>query len=115
MKTENMPSSLDLERLNTINDVGSYHEMADGTRVPLSLVNSTAPDFRIPASYDVSDLDFNPSREDGYDPQIAHFLSLCMKLVYEEDIVIEVGFDTGACQTFACCPFGFCCTDRSQT
>ena len=63
--------------------------MADGTRIPLSLVNSTAPDFRLPSSYKLSDLPFS-LKEPGYNAQTAHFLSLCMKLVYEEDVVIQV-------------------------
>ena len=63
--------------------------MADGTKIPLSLVNSTAPDFRLPSSYKLSELPFT-LEEPGYDSQIAHFLSLCMKVVYEEDVVIQV-------------------------
>lgn len=63
--------------------------MADGTRIPLSLVNSTAPDFRLPTSYKLSELPFD-LEEPGYNTQLAHFLSLCMKLVYEEDVVIQV-------------------------
>jgi len=64
--------------------------MADGRRVPLSMVNNTAPDFSIPGAYNPAELPFGLPRGSGYNPNVAHFMALCMKVVYEEEEVIRV-------------------------
>lgn len=73
-------------------DTGSYHELPSGRRIPLSLVNNTAPSFDLPETYRAASLPFGQSRGAGYDRNVAHFLGLCMKVVYEEPAVIEVNF-----------------------
>ena len=72
---------------------------ADGRRLSYSLVNNTAPELSIPAQYSAPGLlpGLKPGGTpgavgvDNYDPCIAHFMSLCMKLVYEKEEVIQVG------------------------
>ena len=57
-----------------------------------SLVNNTSPDFEAgpydPASFPFS-ADWHPERH-AFQPNAAHFMALCMKLVYEQEEVIEV-------------------------
>ena len=58
--------------------------------MPLSLVNNTSPDFSVPSGkYNPAELPFGQPRDVGYDPCIAHFMALCMKLVYEEPEVMQ--------------------------
>ena len=82
---------------------GTWHVTADGQRLSYSLVNNTAPELSIPAQYSAPGLlpGLKPGRAagaagaagvDAYDPCIAHFMSLCMKLVYEKEAVIQVGW-----------------------
>ena len=58
--------------------------------MPISLVNNTGPDFDLPNAYKVTNLAFGAPRGSGYNPDIAQFLALCMKVVYEEPAVIQV-------------------------
>lgn len=69
---------------------GSYHELSSGERIPISLVNNTGPDFSIPSAYKAAELPLGAAKTAVYDPVTAHFLSLCMKLVYEDPVVIQV-------------------------
>ena len=58
-----------------------------------SLVNNTSPDFEAgpyePASFPFS-AEWHPERH-LFRPAVAHFLALCMKLVYEQEELIQVG------------------------
>lgn len=77
---------------------GTWHLTADGRRLSYSLVNNIAPDLSIPAQYSAPGLlpglapgdTAGASGVDNYDPCIAHFMALCMKLVYEKEEVIQV-------------------------
>jgi hypothetical protein len=75
---------------------GKWHYMADGHRVSYSLVNNTAPDFTIPRQYTVeglfSDTGMMEPAGPVHEASIRHFMSLCMKLVYEKEQVIQVRF-----------------------
>jgi hypothetical protein len=59
------------------------------------LVNNAASDFSIPAQYNAINL-LHKNTLKGYDaasdynPQTSHFLALCMKVVYEKELVIKV-------------------------
>ncbi len=72
--------------------------MADGRKLSYSLVNNTAPDFSIPRQYSAqtvldegaAELSNAEGATAGYRPELAHFLSLCMKLVYEKEEVMQV-------------------------
>ena len=74
---------------------GNWHYTADGNRIAYSLVNNAASDFSIPDQYDVQQL-LHKNTLKGYDaasdynPQTSHFLALCMKVVYEKELVIKV-------------------------
>ena len=72
---------------------GKGHVLADGRRIPYSLVNNTAPGFDAPSVYSPADFPFSgpwhPERI-PFQPNVAHFMSLCMKLVYEQSDAIEV-------------------------
>ncbi len=71
---------------------------ADGRKLSYSLVNNTATDFSIPRQYSATEVlaggaeaaDGAAGPSAGYNPAVAHFLSLCMKLVYEEEGIIKV-------------------------
>jgi hypothetical protein len=59
------------------------------------LVNNAASDFCIPAQYNARNLlhkntlkGFNAASD--YNPQTSHFLALCMKVVYEKELIIKV-------------------------
>lgn len=64
--------------------------MPDGRHIPLSLVNNTAPFFELCRQYRLADLFPHDSADSGYDDRVAHFMALCMKIVYEEPEVIQV-------------------------
>ncbi len=72
--------------------------MADGRKLSYSLVNNTSPDFSIPRQYSAplvldegaAGLSSAVGAAAGYRPELAHFLSLCMKLVYEKEEVMLV-------------------------
>ena len=67
--------------------------MPDGRRVSYSLVNNTSPRFDVPPQYTAAAvLPGLAAAERGadYDASVCHFLSLCMKLVYEKEEVIQV-------------------------
>ncbi|CAL5223184.1 g5658 [Coccomyxa viridis] len=72
----------------------NWHYTADGQRIPYSLVNNAASDFSIPPQYNAQKLLHNNTLK-GYDaasdynPQTSHFLGLCMKVVYEKELVIK--------------------------
>lgn len=89
------------EKMCCVPNTGNWHVMADGRKLSYSLVNNTASDFSIPRQYCVRDVLALGSSEDsgfgaanspaeGYSPSVAHFLALCMKLVYEEEDIIRV-------------------------
>lgn len=72
---------------------GTWHYLRKGGRVPYSLVNNTMPHFEAGPGYCASA--FPCRREDGSGPPLRdlrddHFLSLCMKLVYEDPVIIQV-------------------------
>ena len=77
---------------------GSWHVMADGRKLSYSLVNNTSPDFSIPRQYSAAEVLAGGAEVSGdaagpaagYSPSVAHFLSLCMKLVYEGEDIIQV-------------------------
>ena len=77
------------------NCAGNWHYTADGQRISYSLVNNAASDFSIPPQYNAIKLLHNNTLK-GYDaasdynPQTSHFLGLCMKVVYEKELVIKV-------------------------
>lgn len=86
---------------------GNWHYTADGQRIAYSLVNNAASDFSIPPQYNAQKLLHNNTLK-GYDaasdynPQTSHFLGLCMKVVYEKELVIKVRmFAASAQQCFA--------------
>ena len=71
--------------------------MADGRRVSYSLVNNTSPRFDVPPQYLAATVlpDLAAAERLGdYDAFVCHFMSLCMKLVYEKEEVIQVTFFT---------------------
>ena len=74
---------------------GNWHYTADGQRIAYSLVNNAASDFSIPPQYNALKL-LHKNTLKGYDaasdynPQTSHFLALCMKVVYEKELVIKV-------------------------
>ena len=61
--------------------------------MPYSLVNNTSPTFDPPRVYSPAEFPFSgpwhPERL-RFQPNVAHFMSLCMKLVYEQADIIEV-------------------------
>ncbi|BDA50872.1 probable feruloyl esterase A at C-terminar half [Coccomyxa sp. Obi] len=81
---------------------GTWHKLADGRKLSYSLVNNTSPDFSIPRQYSApivldegaSELSNAEGAAAGYRPALAHFLSLCMKLVYEKEEVMQDTVET---------------------
>lgn len=81
--------------MSNVSTAGTWHTMADGSKLSYSLVNNTAPDFSIPRQYSVDKLfalgqGQAPPAGLEYSPAACHFMSLCMKLVYEKKDVIQV-------------------------
>lgn len=72
---------------------GTWHHLQKGGRAAYSLVNNTMPHFEAGPGYCASS--FPSRREAGgglllMDLRDSHFLSLCMKLVYEDPVIIQV-------------------------
>eukprot|EP00884_Botryococcus_braunii_P013693 jgi/Botrbrau1/22324/Bobra.0002s0004.1 len=71
---------------------GTWHHLQKGGRVSYSLVNNTSPHFEAGPGYDPAAF---PHKRDGapvlpdLDLRDTHFLSLCMKLAYEDPDVIQ--------------------------
>ncbi|KAK9825140.1 hypothetical protein WJX81_003571 [Elliptochloris bilobata] len=66
---------------------GAWHTLPDGRRVPLSLVNDTAPTLTPPPQYAPRDFPFGDGR--GFNLSASHLLALSMRLIYEREEVVQ--------------------------
>ena len=71
---------------------GPVFKVASDVCTRCSLVNNTSPNFE-PGPYDPRlfpfSAEWHPERH-TFRPNVAHFMSICMKLVYEQEEVIKV-------------------------
>ena len=86
---------------------GAWHTLPDGRRVPLSLVNDTAPTLAPPPQYSPRDFPFGAER--AFDLRVADLLGLAMRLIYEREEVFQVrrvscSVHAGARRQHACSP-----------
>ena len=78
-----------LENEESYFHVGSWYRTSSGQLYALSLVNNTATDLSVPLShYHPGTLPFS-AEQGGYDADVAHFMALCMRSVYEKPEVIK--------------------------
>lgn len=76
--------------------IGAWHTLPDGRRVPLSLVNDTAPTLAPPPQYAPPDFPFEIGADAAaaarrrFDLRVAHLLALAMRLVYEREEILRV-------------------------
>lgn len=74
--------------LTTRIPAGAWHTLPDGRRVPLSLVNDTAPTLAHPAQYQPRGFPFGA--HSAFDLRDADLLALAMRLIYEREEVFQV-------------------------
>ena len=69
--------------------LGSWYRTSSGQLYALSLVNNTATDLSVPLwRYHPGTLPFS-AEQGGYDADVAHFMALCMRSVYEKPEIIK--------------------------